>query len=279
MFSTRRHHRRHCDPSRTRWALEWSASADRRPLKSPARSSGSTHLFRPRHATFARTQGDQVVATYFPAPHSYTGEHVVEISAHGSPVVLRQIVEQAMQSGARLAEPGEFTLRAFLNGRIDLVQAEAVADLDRRGDAASGARGVRSARGHADRAHRGDRCGVVRSDRAAGGVARLSGRGLSLRRSRRGGRRAAVRSKSKLGALLCDARRGRLDPRGCARRDCRQAQRGQVEPVQCAAPSRAGHRDADSGHNAGISSPKRPISKDCDSSSSTRPACATHVTK
>jgi tRNA modification GTPase len=83
----------------------------------------------PRHATFARTQADQVVATYFPAPHSYTGEHVVELSAHGSPVVLRQIVEQAMALGARLAQPGEFTLRAFLNSRIDLVQAEAVADL------------------------------------------------------------------------------------------------------------------------------------------------------
>ena len=83
----------------------------------------------PRHATFARTQSDQVVATYFPSPHSYTGEHVVELSAHGSPVVLREIVEDAMALGARLAEPGEFTLRAFLNGRIDLVQAEAVADL------------------------------------------------------------------------------------------------------------------------------------------------------
>jgi tRNA modification GTPase len=83
----------------------------------------------PRHATFARTHGDHVVATYFPAPHSYTGQDGVEISAHGSPVVLRQIVEQAMVLGARLAEPGEFTLRAFLNGRIDLVQAEAVADL------------------------------------------------------------------------------------------------------------------------------------------------------
>src|SRR5204862_4263930 len=83
----------------------------------------------PRHATFARAKGDQVVATYFPAPHSYTGEDVLEISAHGSPVVLRQIVEDAMAAGARLAEPGEFTLRAFLHGRIDLVQAEAVADL------------------------------------------------------------------------------------------------------------------------------------------------------
>lgn len=83
----------------------------------------------PRYATFARTHGDQVVATHFPAPHSYTGEHVVEISGHGNPVVLRQIVQQAMTLGSRLAEPGEFTLRAFLNGRIDLVQAEAVADL------------------------------------------------------------------------------------------------------------------------------------------------------
>src|SRR3989337_233860 len=83
----------------------------------------------PRHATFARTHGDQVVATYFPAPHSYTGEHVIELSAHGSPVVLRQIVEKAIGLGARLAEPGEFTLRAFLHRRIDLVQAEAVADL------------------------------------------------------------------------------------------------------------------------------------------------------
>jgi tRNA modification GTPase len=84
---------------------------------------------KPRHATFTRAIADQVVATYFPAPHSYTGEDSVEVSAHGSPVVLRQIVEQAMQAGARLAEPGEFTLRAFLNNRIDLVQAEAVADL------------------------------------------------------------------------------------------------------------------------------------------------------
>ena len=83
----------------------------------------------PRYATFGRTAGDQVVATYFPAPHSYTGEDVIEIAAHGSPVVLRQIVEQTVGLGARLAEPGEFTLRAFLNGRIDLVQAEAVADL------------------------------------------------------------------------------------------------------------------------------------------------------
>src|ERR1035437_1893514 len=72
---------------------------------------------------------DHVVALYFPAPASYTGDDVVELSAHGSPVVLRAIVAAAIDRGARLAEPGEFTLRAFLNGRIDLTQAEAVADL------------------------------------------------------------------------------------------------------------------------------------------------------
>jgi tRNA modification GTPase len=87
-----------------------------------------------RRATFLRLKAahgaaDQVIVTYFPAPHSYTGEDVVEISGHGSPVLLRAIVESAMAEGARLAEPGEFTFRAFLHDRIDLVQAEAVRDL------------------------------------------------------------------------------------------------------------------------------------------------------
>lgn len=72
---------------------------------------------------------DEAVVTFFAKPHSYTADDVVEISAHGSPVVLRHIVELATAGGARLAEPGEFTMRAFLNGRIDLTQAEAVRDL------------------------------------------------------------------------------------------------------------------------------------------------------
>jgi len=72
---------------------------------------------------------DQVVATFFEKPHSYTAEDVIEISCHGAPVVLRFAVERALEAGARLAEPGEFTLRAYLNGRIDLPQAEAVRDL------------------------------------------------------------------------------------------------------------------------------------------------------
>jgi tRNA modification GTPase len=72
---------------------------------------------------------DEVVVTFFAKPHSYTTDDIVEIAAHGSPVVLRHIVEIALARGARLAEPGEFTMRAFLNGRIDLTQAEAVRDL------------------------------------------------------------------------------------------------------------------------------------------------------
>jgi len=101
--------------------------------------------FEPRRATFTRLRAlnssgasaeqaaghplDHVVVTPFPAPHSYTGQDVVEISAHGSPVVLRAIVQAAIDAGARLAQPGEFTLRAFLGGKLDLVQAEAVGDL------------------------------------------------------------------------------------------------------------------------------------------------------
>ena len=72
---------------------------------------------------------DEVVVTFFQKPHSYTTSDIIEISCHGSPVVLRHVVELCLARGARLAEPGEFTMRAFLNGRLDLTQAEAVRDL------------------------------------------------------------------------------------------------------------------------------------------------------
>jgi tRNA modification GTPase len=72
---------------------------------------------------------DQVVVTCFRQPHSYTAEDVVEISCHGAPVILQHLLECCLKCGARAADPGEFTLRAFLNGRIDLTQAEAVRDL------------------------------------------------------------------------------------------------------------------------------------------------------
>lgn len=72
---------------------------------------------------------DEGVALYFPAPHSYTGEAVLELQGHGGPVVTHEVLNAVLDAGARLAEPGEFTRRAFLNGKLDLAQAEAVADL------------------------------------------------------------------------------------------------------------------------------------------------------
>lgn len=72
---------------------------------------------------------DDGIALYFPAPHSFTGEHVLELQGHGGPQVLQLVLDRCIRLGARLAQPGEFSRRAFLNGKIDLAQAEAIADL------------------------------------------------------------------------------------------------------------------------------------------------------
>src|SRR5580658_263399 len=72
------------------------------------------------------TRIDEALVTFFAAPNSYTAEDLVEIAAHGSPIVLDLLLRRSLKLGARLAEPGEFTQRAFLAGRIDLTQAEAV---------------------------------------------------------------------------------------------------------------------------------------------------------
>lgn len=90
---------------------------------------------RPRHAHYVRFRGaddsviDDGLLLYFAAPASYTGEDVIELQAHGSPALLRLLLARCIELGARMARPGEFTERAFLNGRLDLAQAEAVADL------------------------------------------------------------------------------------------------------------------------------------------------------
>jgi tRNA modification GTPase len=93
------------------------------------------HPLAPAQARFAQILDstgeilDEAVATFFAAPHSYTSEDIVEIAAHGSPVLLDHLLRQCLAAGARLAEPGEFTQRAFLSHRLDLTQAEAVHDL------------------------------------------------------------------------------------------------------------------------------------------------------
>jgi tRNA modification GTPase len=112
-------------PRRATFARLATSVPNRPPSPGDLRPSTTSVPDRPQSPVVS----DQVIATFFAGPQSYTGEDVAEISAHGSPVVLQDILRRAIAAGARLAEPGEFTLRAFLNGKLDLIQAEAVADL------------------------------------------------------------------------------------------------------------------------------------------------------
>lgn len=107
----------------------------------------------PRHATLADFHDaqnqviDHGILLYFPAPHSFTGEDVLELQGHGGPVVLHLLLQRCLELGARLAEPGEFTRRAFLNDKLDLAQAEAVADLINASTAQAARSAVRSLSG------------------------------------------------------------------------------------------------------------------------------------
>jgi tRNA modification GTPase len=108
-------------------------------------------------ATFRAANGDvldQGLALYFPAPHSYTGEHVLELQGHGGPAVMRLLLERCVELGAELAAPGEFTQRAFLNGKLDLAQAEGVADLIEAATATAARAAARSLSGAFSRAIR-----------------------------------------------------------------------------------------------------------------------------
>lgn len=111
----------------------------------------------PRVATRARfldaagAEIDEGILLYFPAPHSYTGEDVLELQGHGGPVVMQLLLRRCLELGARLAEPGEFTRRAYLNEKLDLAQAEAVADLIEASTAAAARSAVRSLSGEFSR--------------------------------------------------------------------------------------------------------------------------------
>ena len=107
----------------------------------------------PRRATFARFLDaqqqaiDAGLALFFPAPHSYTGEHMLELHGHGGPLVMEALIERALELGVRRALPGEFTQRAFLNDKLDLTQAEAIADLIDAGSRAAARAALRSLQG------------------------------------------------------------------------------------------------------------------------------------
>ena len=111
----------------------------------------------PRHATFANFLNaadrpiDRGLALFFPAPHSFTGEDVLELHGHGGPVILDMVLGRALELGARGARPGEFSERAFLNGKLDLAQAEAVADLIEAGSETAARSALRSLEGEFSR--------------------------------------------------------------------------------------------------------------------------------
>ncbi|HYR26924.1 MAG TPA: tRNA uridine-5-carboxymethylaminomethyl(34) synthesis GTPase MnmE, partial [Thermoanaerobaculia bacterium] len=82
-----------------------------------------------RHAALVRLPFDECIAVRYEAPHSFTGNDLVELTLHGNPLLVEQVIAKCVELGARMAEPGEFTERAVLNGKMDLVQAESIADL------------------------------------------------------------------------------------------------------------------------------------------------------
>lgn len=117
-------------------------------------ASDESYDFVPRHAHLVKlvepSNGeviDEAIITYFKSPHSFTGEDVVEISCHGSPVLLRRVIDICLAQGARMAEPGEFSLRALANGRMNLAQAEAIRDLIDAQTVGSARQAVRQMRG------------------------------------------------------------------------------------------------------------------------------------
>jgi tRNA modification GTPase len=117
----------HLEPGRAVFGELVESEREVSSFQFPVSGAANTGDWKPENGNFTRI--DEVVVTYFANPQSYTTDDIIEISAHGSPVVLRHIIKLCIAAGARLAEPGEFTMRAFLNGRIDLTQAEAVRDL------------------------------------------------------------------------------------------------------------------------------------------------------
>jgi tRNA modification GTPase len=155
---------------------------------------------------------DDGLALYFPAPHSYTGEHVLELHGHGGPVLVEALIRRALELGARRAAPGEFTQRAYLNGKLDLAQAEAVADLiDAASDAAARA-AMRSLAGEfSDRVHAlSDALGELRAhveaaiDFADEEIDVLSDDRLRARLKSAAAQLAALRSAGRQGRLLTE---------------------------------------------------------------------------
>ena len=209
------------------------------------------------HAPFLGADGapiDDGIALLFPAPHSYTGENVLELQGHGGPVVLRLIVERCLQAGRgiglRIATPGEFTQRAFLNDRLDLAQAEAVADLIDASTELAARSAVRSLAGEFSRRVHALHDVLVELRMLVEATLDFPEEEIDfLQKADATGRLAApaARPRPAAGAIAP----GRGAARGSRRGPGRRAERRQVEPAERARRRRGGHRDRGPGHHPG----------------------------
>ncbi len=171
-----------------------------------------------RHAGFSRFRSadgstlDEGLALYFPAPHSFTGEHVLELHGHGGPVVLDLLLQAVLAQGVRMARPGEFSERAFLNGKLDLAQAEAVADLIESSSAEAARAALRSLDGAFSQRVRAINEQLIELrlhieatlDFPEDGIDFLADNNLSSRAQQLTGQIAALRAATRQGQLLHD---------------------------------------------------------------------------
>ena len=204
----------------------------------------------PRAASLAVFRGgqdeelDRGIALHFPGPHSYTGEDVLELHAHGSPVVLQMLLERCVALGARLARPGEFTQRAFLNGKLDLAQAEGVADLIAAATATAARAAARSLSGAFSTEIRALVDALIELRMYTEAALDFPDEDVEFLRA------ADVRGRvteilARVSASAGPGEAGRVAARRAHRRARRPAQRRQVEPPQPAGGRRGGDRHAD----------------------------------
>ena len=208
----------------------------------------------PRHATLANFQNekgdvmDQGIALFFPSPNSYTGEDVLELQGHGGPAVLQMLLQQCVDLGARLAHPGEFTQRAFLNDKIDLAQAESVADLIEANTTEAAKSAIRSLRGDFSAAIRELVDELIHLRMLVEAMLDFPDEEVDAIDFKR--REALLNSvRSKLQITLDTAKQGSLLREGVTDRYCRAAKRREVEFVEPLGWRRRGAGQRYSGHD------------------------------
>ena len=230
-------------------------------------------------ATFARFLDarqepiDAGLALFFPAPHSYTGEHVLELHGHGGPLVLEALIARALELGARRAQPGEFTQRAFLNDKLDLAQAEAIADLIDAGSREAARAAMRSLQGEFSAMVRGLTEAVIDLRTYVEAAIDFPEEEIDFLADRELAERfQAVRDHFE--GVLAERTPGAAAARGHDGGDRRAPERRQVEPAQSPRRLRRRDRHAHPGHDARHRARAHRTSTACRCTCSTPRGCA-----